>query len=103
MAISKIIKEGAKAVAKRGRKTKAQRAAETRKKNAAAKKTESGAPKKKMAMKPGTAQRRDTLGIRGNLKGLTDKQKRERLNLIKQIKKEMEMAKKGLTKRETNC
>jgi len=102
MAISKIIKEGAKAVAKRGRKTKAQRAAETRKKNAAAKKAATTrAPKKKTAMKPGTAQRRATLGIRGNLKGLTTKQKRERLNLINQIKKEMEMAKKGLTKKET--
>lgn len=102
MAIGKIIKEGAKAVTKRGRKTKAQRAAETRKRNAAAKKAATkGAPKKKMAMKPGTAQKRDTLGIRGNLKGLTDKQKRERLKLINQIKKEMEMAKKGITKQET--
>lgn len=102
MAIGKIIKEGAKAVTKRGRKTKAQRAAETRKRNAAAKKAATkGAPKKKMAMKPGTAQKRDTLGIRGNLKGLTDKQKRERLKLINQIKKEMEMEKKGITKKET--
>lgn len=94
MALSKIIKEGVKTVAKRGRKTKAQRAAATRAKNAATKKVE---PKKQMAMKPGTARKRAEGTPKGTLAGMTAKQKSERTRLINNIKKEMEMQRKGIT------
>jgi len=99
MALSKIIKEGVKITAKRGRKGRYAKAAATRKKTMEAKAIAEGrTPKpKKTAMKPGTAQKRAETTPKGALSDLTAKQKAERTRLINDIKKEMEIKRKGIT------
>jgi len=52
---------------------------------------------KKTAMKPGTAQKRAETTPKGTLSDLTAKQKAERTRLINDIKKEMEINRKGIT------
>ena len=99
MALSKIIKEGLKTTAKRGRKGRYAKAAATRKKTMEAKAIAEGrTPKpKKTVMKPGSARRKAETTPKGALSDLTAKQKAERTRLINDIKKEMEIKRKGIT------
>lgn len=99
MALSKILTTGLKATAKRGRKGRYAKAAETRKKTMEAKAIAKGrTPKpKKTAMKPGTARKKAETTPKGALSDLTAKQKAERTRLIAQVKKEMEIKRKGIT------
>lgn len=98
MALSKIIKEGLKTTAKRGRKGRYAKAAASRKKTMEAKAIAEGrVPKKKLVMKQGEARKIAEKGRKGDIKSLTAKQKAERTRLIAQVKKEMEIKRKGIT------